>query len=177
MTDRTLLINKLISDNGYKSYLEIGYQWGLNFEFVECDKKVSIDPEPKFNAQFVMSSDQFFAVNTDKFDIVFIDGMHLEEYVLRDVENSLKILNDNGVIVIHDCLPKHEHNQTRERECRNWQGDVWKAIVKLARIGYMMQLLNIETGIILLWNQKKDYHVPDGELTWEWFKNNFRDIF
>jgi hypothetical protein len=177
MTERTFLINKLIKDNGYLSYLEIGYQWGLNFDNVICDKKVSVDPEVKFNADFTMSSDQFFEINKDKFDIVFIDGMHLREYVLRDVYNSLSILNENGVIVIHDCIPTHEHNQFRERISRNWQGDVWKAIVQLAQDGHLMQLLNVETGIVLLWNLKKEYHIPEGELTWQWLNDNFKQIF
>jgi len=36
------------------------------------------------------------------FDLIFIDGCHHYNYVLRDTENALKHLRDRGVIVWHD---------------------------------------------------------------------------
>jgi hypothetical protein len=33
---------------------------------------------------------------------VFVDGDHRHQQVLRDIENSLKALNKNGSIVLHD---------------------------------------------------------------------------
>ena len=49
---------------------------------------------------------------------------------MRDIDNSLKILNDNGVILIHDCLPSKIWHQTIPQTHSSWNGDVWKSIVK-----------------------------------------------
>jgi len=82
-----------------------------------------------------MKSDHFFSINTDTYDLIFIDGLHEANQVLRDVENSLKILNKGGTILIHDCNPRTEQYQYRldnpKLDMTLWTGDVWKAIVIL----------------------------------------------
>ncbi len=60
-----------------------------------------------------MTSDEFFAnppeILIEKgIDLAFIDGLHTYEQSLRDVENCLKYLNPDGIIVMHDCLPSSE---------------------------------------------------------------------
>jgi predicted O-methyltransferase YrrM len=174
MLDRTLLINKLINENGYKRYLEIGVGSGMNFNQVECKKKFSVDPNG--NAYYTGTSDKFFEQNNVPFDIVFVDGLHLAYQAEKDTLNSLKVLRPGGVIVIHDCLPAKEERQFPERVTKNWQGDVWKAIVSLAHAGWLMKLLEIETGIVLLWPDKKKYSIPEGELTWDWFQKHFKNM-
>ena len=72
----------------------------------------------------------FFSNNNDKFDIIFIDGLHQYEQVLRDVKNSLNCLTKNGIILLHDCLPRTLWNQIYPRINSDWNGDVWKAIVE-----------------------------------------------
>jgi hypothetical protein len=84
-----------------------------------------------------MTSDQFFAQNAEKFDLVFIDGLHWSEQVIRDIMGSLVCLNNGGIIVLHDCNP-----QTAFAEAYppvpgyigDWNGDVWKAIVHFRQI-------------------------------------------
>jgi predicted O-methyltransferase YrrM len=51
------------------------------------------------------TSDSFFQSNKDYFDLFFIDGDHTALQVFKDIENSLKWLNDNGCIVLHDICP------------------------------------------------------------------------
>ena len=53
-----------------------------------------------------MTSDEYFSKFKDKFDIIFIDGLHHYEQVKKDIFNSLEILNSNGIILMHDCLKK-----------------------------------------------------------------------
>lgn len=43
-----------------------------------------------------------------KFDLVFIDGLHHSDQVLKDINNSLSFLEPNGVIMCHDILPSSE---------------------------------------------------------------------
>ncbi len=56
--------------------------------------------------------------------------MHRYHQVKKDILNSLKILNPNGVIMLHDCLPNTVYDQAIPRCKYNWNGDVWKAIVE-----------------------------------------------
>ena len=51
---------------------------------------------------FRKTSDEFFNKNSNKFDLIYIDGNHLFEFVKRDIDNSLKFLKDNGVIILDD---------------------------------------------------------------------------
>ena len=136
---RTDIINNFIQKFGYKSYLEIGTQNpNGNFNQIEIKNKYSVEPFPPtgLNANdysFVGTSDQYFDfISPDtKFDIIFIDGLHHYQQVLKDIENSLNHLSDNGTIVCHDCLPTTEKMQERDDHGGEWTGDVWKAIAKL----------------------------------------------
>jgi len=53
---------------------------------------------------FKVTSDEFFALNTKYFDFIYIDGCHLTEIVARDVENSFKFLEKNGIIWMDDYV-------------------------------------------------------------------------
>ena len=83
-----------------------------------------------------MTSDVFFKNNIKKFDLIFLDGLHTYEQTINDIDNSLKILNERGVILIHDCLPKKIWNQIVPRMYGHWNGDVWKAIVHSRTYNY-----------------------------------------
>ena len=39
-------------------------------------------------------------------------------------------MNNNGIIILHDCLPLKIWNQIVPQIYGHWNGDVWKAIVK-----------------------------------------------
>ena len=82
-----------------------------------------------------MSSNTFFNKNSIKYDIIFIDGLHLEYQVDKDIMNSLNILNKNGTIIMHDCNPPTEFHQRENYEVNgkfpNWNGTVWRSFAKL----------------------------------------------
>lgn len=129
-------------------YLEIGVRNpSLNFDLIKAPKKYSVDPGLEYKANpvdFKVTSDNFFKglqngtyLNPDiKFDIIFIDGLHLAEQVDRDIENSLNYLKEDGFIVLHDCNPPTEWNAREEHQYRlspagnNWNGTTWKAFFK-----------------------------------------------
>ncbi len=48
------------------------------------------------------TSDEFFLGNKNIFDLIYIDGNHLFEFVKKDIENSLKFINNDGLIVLDD---------------------------------------------------------------------------
>ena len=68
------IINKLIADNGYKSYLEIGTEASDNGIKINCTYKVGVDPRPinrifgDFTDFYQVDSDMYFREHKDKFD-------------------------------------------------------------------------------------------------------------
>jgi hypothetical protein len=123
------LIEYLIKKNNYKNYLEIGCDQNQLFSKVIIDNKIGVDPVSGGNIR--KTSDDFFKENNDKFDIVFIDGLHTYEQVKKDIINSVNCLNENGIILVHDCMPDSLGKQAVPRYKMQWNGDVWKAIVDL----------------------------------------------
>ena len=123
------LIQNIIDKKRYDNYLEIGCDKDQSFSKIKVKNKIGVDPVSGGNIR--STSDQFFSTNTSKFDIIFIDGLHHYEQVIKDVNNSLKILNDNGFILLHDCLPRSIAHQAIPRYRGSWNGDVWKALVEL----------------------------------------------
>ena len=118
--------------------MEIGVRDLRNFNAIKCKKKIGIDPKPlKINKQIhIKTSDIFFSeLNKDiKFDIIFIDGLHLESQVDKDIDSSLKHLQKNGVIVLHDCNPPTKFHQRENYEVGGkfpeWNGTTWRSFVK-----------------------------------------------
>lgn len=146
--NRITIINDLIRKHGYKSYLEIGVKRGECFRDIVCEKKVSVDPV--WPATFKGTSDEFFEQNADEFDIIFIDGLHENNQVRRDMASSLDCLSLGGTIVIHDCLPKSKAMQEfpRPEGQRDWTGNVWKAFVFFRRFAELeMFVYDCDMGV------------------------------
>jgi len=142
-------------------YLEIGVQRGLAFRLISADEKIAVDPAFRLSARsrrradakarathyFETTSDDFFARETAfleqrGIDVALVDGLHTYEQALRDVENTLRYLRDDGVVVLHDCNPAKRWIACSAAERADflaqhhwrrtpWSGDVWKAIVHL----------------------------------------------
>ena len=129
MPQRYDILNTIIRKKKVNHYLEIGCCDDDTFGRILCKHKVGVDPERGGN--FRGTSDEFFKVNKDVFDLVFIDGLHTKEQVKKDVENALACTTENALIVLHDCLPGYYEAQLVTRETSEWTGDVWKELVRI----------------------------------------------
>lgn len=192
---KTDIINNLIKKYGYTSYLEIGLDTGIEYSKIVCKNKESVDPyiqkdhdiyDMRFNGElpenikvlltYRMTSDEFFAQNEKRYDIILVDGLHEQQQVARDIINSLNILTDNGTIVVHDCLPGNERMQVVPRISAGWNGDVWKGVAELMKQGLVMNVVDTDWGVGII--RKKDnkgihIHLPEkSELTWRDFREN-----
>ena len=89
--DRISIINDLITKYDFKSYLEIGVRNTFEcFDLINCETKDGVDPSPRHpEVNFPVTSDVFFAnlKPEKKYDLIFIDGLHLFEQVIKDVNN------------------------------------------------------------------------------------------
>jgi hypothetical protein len=123
------LIDYLNTTYKFNSYLEIGCDDDQLFSKISIQEKIGVDPVSGGN--YRAKSDDFFDKNLKKFDLVFIDGLHEYHQVKKDILNSIKFLNKEGFILVHDCLPRSISAQAVPRFRNIWNGDVWKAIVEL----------------------------------------------
>jgi SAM-dependent methyltransferase len=180
---RTEIIQHLINRYGYKSYLEIGVAKGENFEAIKCERKVGVDPDPNSKATVKQTSTDFFETNItgdaingysliEKFDIVFIDGLHHAEQVYRDIEQALDVLNEGGIIVCHDMLPRTKRMQEIPQQQDEWTGDCWKAYMRLReREDLEMRVVDTDYGCgIISKGQQEPLRVDP--LTYENFIHN-----
>lgn len=168
ITHHTQLLQALINKYGLKSYLEIGVQdTANNFDKINCVNKTGIDPDLKttgFSSIQIVgcTSDSFFETSVnEKFDLIFIDGLHHADQVKRDFENSLRCLSDNGFIVIHDVLPESEIGTEVPRVEKRWWGDVYKwamTICEYDGIGY--KTFNIDNGCMMVWKDQTKNGAP-----------------
>lgn len=105
-----------------------------------------------------MTSDEFFAQCYKKYDLIFIDGLHIADQVTRDIVNSYNHLNSGGYIVIHDCLPPGEENQREETRPTIWNGTTWKAIPNLYKAGIEYYVVDADFGCgIIKYNGPRDF--------------------
>lgn len=118
-----------------QSYLELGISEGHHFYSV-CQKvkkcvgvDITDDRLVKCGEFHKMSTDDFFLMNENKFDIIFIDACHDFKNVQVDFENSLKVLNKYGIIVLDDTDPlKKEYIESSSVRGRPNTGDAYKIV-------------------------------------------------
>lgn len=206
--DRITLINELMTKKKLTNYLEIGVFNGRVFFRMKSTFKVAVDPyfafdslrkigklfiNPYnfFNRFFEKKSDDFFAQDADgvfadkKVQLSLIDGMHEYRYALRDVENTLKYLSEDGVIIMHDCNPvtKEEAGTFEEWKAKDfkgqWNGDVWKTIVHLRtfRNDIDVFVLDCDQGLGIVTKRKPESRLSFtqeqiDQLTYEDFDKN-----
>ena len=147
------LIKYLINKYNYIDYLEIGCDQDQLFSKIDIQNKVGVDPVSGGNLR--KTSDEFFKANNKKFDLVFIDGLHTYEQVKKDIINSLDCLKENGVVLVHDCMPDCMSKQAVPRYRMTWNGDVWKAIVDLRHNSNLnIYTCEIDQGIGIIKKEK-----------------------
>lgn len=146
---RTQVINFLLSlFDRDTNYLEIGVRDpDVNYNHINAHSKHSVDPGIEFKenpVDFKLTSDSFFEklerkeilVDENKFDVIFIDGLHLADQVDRDIKNALNFIKDDGFIVLHDCNPPTQWHAREEYGFQltpakgYWNGTTWKAFLK-----------------------------------------------
>lgn len=162
-SSRIALVNHLTRLNAYETYLEIGVrQRSAMFERILCPHKVGVDPDPRAEADFVMTSDAYFSTETERFDMVFIDGGHTGDQVERDILNALDRLTPHGVILLHDINPPTAFHARRNYAVDGrfpaWNGTSWKGFAALRRSRDDLEMCVVDTdwgvGIVRPGRQK-----------------------
>jgi hypothetical protein len=194
------ILNYLIEKYKLINYLEIGVFQGENIRKVKALHKNGVDPGVEGyvvpEVDYPMTSDEFFELikghEDIKYDIIFIDGLHEYFQVKKDIENSLKHLQPNGFIVMHDCNPVSYDAQIPNRKTIAWNGDVWKSFVEFKQNNSNFECCVIDTdfGVGVIKNNPNpfystplidiDYQTFDSDrkkylnlITWNEFKTTY----
>lgn len=185
------VLTQLSKIRAVQRYLEIGVCGGKTFANISCNAAIGVDPNYLLNSNimlnkeraflFQMTSDVFFrSVDAKQFldgepDLVFLDGMHKFEYLLRDFYNSEKICGKHSLIAVHDCLPLTRTMANRDEQVARamsigtnyenwWTGDVWKLIPILQKYRPDLRLIAVSappTGLLFITNLNPDCRILD----------------
>jgi hypothetical protein len=157
-------------------YLELGVRHGRSLALARCPA-IGVDPAPDVSEPFrpdtrvlETTSDNFFweqaaDVIREAPDLVFIDGMHLFEYALRDFMHVERLASPTTLVVIDDIYPNHPLQAARKRATRVWSGDVWKLHLCLSEARPDLLLLPLDTrptGLLLVAGLR-----PRNRVLWE----------
>lgn len=184
---RAQLINKIIRLIGAKNYLEIGVntkaQPGYSRDLIVAELIHGVDPNTKTDAEFHMSSDEFFSTHCNlKYDVIFVDGLHRFEQAYKDIVNALEVITESGVVVVHDTRPISFDTQTRRQGATNkWHGDVWRAIILLRLSHPDLVVLTVDTdeGCTIIFRGKGDplpNILEDRLFEWHYFSRHYKSI-
>ena len=175
------IIPHLIHKLSARSYLEIGCAGDACFSSVDVPRKVGVDPDR--GGTHRMTSDEFFSQNTEKFDLIFVDGMHKYEQVLKDVDNAFACLEENGIVVMHDVLPSNRYSAVANKKDKKkgivaWNGDVWRTAFDLVqRADVSFYIVPCLHGVGLI-SKRPNRFVLDiqPENNWEFFYSNWHRL-
>ncbi len=82
-------------------------------------KKNFLENTKKFQKRITLyedTSENFFNLKNikKKYDLIYIDGSHHYDDVIRDANNSFNALNKNGIIIFDDFLKKYYKDLTKD---------------------------------------------------------------
>lgn len=164
-------------------YLEIGVAKGATFHETRAFRKTAVDPYFKFDVgdarsshpearYFNLPSDAFFAQCPigEKFDVIYIDGLHTFEQTLRDLMNALSHLADRSVIIIDDIFPNSLAAAQRARadfvavrehlglENKAWMGDVYKLVLFIDSFlqSWTFRCVSDNHGQLVMWQAPRE---------------------
>lgn len=168
------------------SYLEIGVESGRTFNSLSFESKTAVDPAFLFSvpkpvpgklAFHEEPSDEFFRKlpNKQKYDLIFIDGLHTWDQTYRDFCNSLLHSRRRTVIILDDTVPCDEFSALRDAaECVKlrsisnsptksqdplaWHGDTYKSLILIKLFHPSLDYATITDGEnpqTVVWSAKR----------------------
>jgi hypothetical protein len=177
---RDEVIQQLIDLSKDARYLEIGVLRGQTFLPVKAKRKVAVDPRFLFDHTQPIEGGEFHQITSDeyfgtvikpdeRFDVIFLDGLHTSDQTLRDLNNAIIYLAEGGVIVVDDAIPSSYPASLRDRKAffamkeglgikkGAWMGDVFRLIffIETFMQAWSYRVVSDNHGQIILWKQRR----------------------
>jgi predicted O-methyltransferase YrrM len=84
-----------IDNNDHSVHLDNGEELNFDYNISNCKNTDKITVHK-------ITSDKFFENNNRTFNFIYIDGCHEPDFIKRDMENSFKFLEKNGIMWMDD---------------------------------------------------------------------------
>ena len=182
MISRSGVLQRLLGLYEQPRYLEIGVNRGVTFHAVTAHRKVAVDPKfvfavPAGQSEGVsyheVTSDEYFGrivAAEERFDLIYLDGLHTFEQTLRDLINALAHLAPGGVVLIDDIIPNSFQaslpSPAAARAVRDflgqtdpsWMGDVFKLVFFVQSFFQKLSYATIRDnhGQLVLWQASRE---------------------
>ena len=188
MIARLQVVQGLLDVYETPSYLEVGVSKGTTFNDVRAARKIAVDPRFLFDHDAVSridktaefhetTSDNYFGTilqSSDKFDVIYLDGLHTFEQTLRDLINSLRCLKEGGCIVVDDVVPNSYEaslpDSSQALATRNylgntdpsWMGDVYKLVFFVDTFFQQFSYATVSDnhGQLVMWPKARGFVEP-----------------
>lgn len=86
-----------IDNNDHKKFLLNNEELNFDYNISNCNNSNKITVHK-------ITSDDFFKNNKNTFNFIYIDGSHEPEIIKRDMENSFRVLERNGIMWMDDYM-------------------------------------------------------------------------
>jgi hypothetical protein len=137
------IINVLAKKNGHQSYLEIcttstgGRFWKIDRKQLRvCHRLVYRCPEQfgdgdEITYRSADESIENLLPSHPWYDVVFVDPWHNFECSMRDLQAGLSVLQEDGVMIVHDCCPPNREYASPKPAEGSWCGVTYSAYIEL----------------------------------------------
>ena len=100
-----------------------------------------------------------------RYDIILVDPWHLYDTSYRDMTAALRMVADDGAVVVHDCRPPREEIATTVYTPGDWAGVTYKAYVDFVMTRDYLRYFTVDSdyGCGLIFNR------PRPSLLQRWF--------
>jgi hypothetical protein len=163
-------------------YIEVGVEDGIVLSKIHSNSAIGVDPAFTIKSNVTANKKNIFLhqITSDEFfqkkeyleplggppDMVFLDGFHTFEFLLRDFYNAETICSSSGLIFLHDCLPLNSAMAERDMKLSlslgatsgypgYWTGDVWKIVPILKKYRPDLRIMFLDcppTGLVCITN-------------------------
>jgi len=111
-------------------------QYGATYSPEAMIRNLGHDRFVEFKAE---RSLKYMENTDDKFDFIFLDGSHDASNVYREIPGALKLLNQDGVILLHDYFPDNKPLWNQG----NLESGVYLAVEKFIEEGVQFKVLPV----------------------------------
>lgn len=157
--DHTNIVTALAIEARPDVYVELGVAEGYTINKVVdyVGKAIGVDSDNNskllLNKKiefYNMTTDNFFEAmkNSLKIDMLFIDANHDYDQALKDFINFSSIVNENGLIMMHDTFPIDERHIIKGRCSDSWRVAVY--IRKNFNKDFEIMTIPIHPGISII---------------------------
>lgn len=183
MITRAEVVQGILSLFESPRYLEVGVNKGETFHKVSAHEKVAVDPKFLFDLDIArtqqgsatyheVTSDEYFGSlvsSQERFDVIYLDGLHTSEQTLRDFINAMTFLRDDGIIIIDDVRPpsyvasipdRRTFNRVREyvgSASKSWMGDVFRLVYFIETFAqqFSYRIVSDNHGQAIVWKSAR----------------------